>query len=124
MSDTHAACMNFLNALEKLPETIHQHRERAEKKRVDVPTLEAIVSRTWGKENELKALKSELAALDRKITAALAPKKEDQDGEENKQDNTIVASTQSNDSKKSMVAEPISIYQQGNSDYQPYVRHL
>ena len=73
MSDTHAACMNFVNALEKLPETIRQHRERAEKKRVDVPTLEAIVSRTWGKENELKALKSQLAALDRKITADLAP---------------------------------------------------
>ena len=63
MSDPHAACMNFVNALEKLPDTISQHRERAEKKRVDVPTLEAIVSRTWGKEDELKQLKSELAAL-------------------------------------------------------------
>ena len=35
-------------------------------------------------EDELKALKSELAALDRKITAALAAKNEEQDGEENK----------------------------------------
>ena len=100
----HAACMNFVNALEKLPETIRQHRERAEKKRVDVPTLEAIVSRTWGKENELKALKSELAALDRKITAELAPKKEEQDGVENKQVNTV--DTPATDTKKSMVAEP------------------
>lgn len=73
MSDTHAACMNFLNALEKLPDTIRQHRERADKTRVDVLTLEAIVSHTWGKEDELKALKSELAALHRKITAELAP---------------------------------------------------
>ena len=104
MSDTHAACMNFVNALEKLPETIRQHRERAEKKRVDVPTLEAIVSRKWGKENELKALKSELAALDRKITAELAPKKEEQDGVENKQVNTV--DTPATDTKKSMVAEP------------------
>lgn len=92
--------------------------------KADVPQLEAIVAKQWGKEDELKQLKSDLAALDRKITAELAPKKEEQDGEENKQDNTIVASTQSNDSKKSMVAEPILTYQQRNSGYQPYVRHL
>ena len=117
MSDTHAACMNFLNALEKLPDAIRQHRERAEKKRVDVPTLEAIVSRTWGKEDELKALKSELAALDRKITAALAPKEEEQDGVENKPASsvevnaTVVDSpSTSDDQKKSMVAEPLSAY--------------
>ena len=122
MSDTHAACMNFLNALEKLPDTIRQHRERAEKKRVDMPTLEAIVSRTWGKEDELKALKSELAALDRKITAALAPKHETvadaTDGEEIKptaqqQQPTNIALPQSSkqqEDKSSLVAEPIARY--------------
>lgn len=31
MSDSHAACMNFVNVLEKLPDTISQHRERADK---------------------------------------------------------------------------------------------
>ena len=112
----HAACMNFVNALEKLPETIRQHRERAEKKRVDVPTLEAIVSRTWGKENELKALKSQLAALDCKITAALAAKNEEQDGEENKQQpDTQRVEVRDNQSqatgpKETMVAEPVHIY--------------
>lgn len=110
MSDTHAACMNFLNALEKIPEVIKSHQERADKLRVDLPTLQAIAARTWGKEDELKALKAELAALDRKITAALAPKKEEQDGEENKQVNTVEAPTQANDSKKSMVAEPTYNY--------------
>lgn len=115
MSDTHAACMNFVNALEKLPDTIRQHRERAEKKRVDVPTLEAIVSRTWGKEDELKALKSDLAALDRKITAALAPKHDDiTDGEEIKQSTpqqqpasiTPPQSSKQPEDKSSLVAEP------------------
>ena len=33
-----------------------------------------------GKENELKQLKSELAALDRKITTELAPKHDENDG--------------------------------------------
>ena len=111
MSDTHAACMNFVNALEKIPGIIAQYEERTAKLKADVPQLEAIVAKQWGKESELKDLKSELAALDRKITAALAPKKEEQDGEENKQVNTVEGPTQTSDSKKSMVAEPVNPYQ-------------
>lgn len=42
---------------------------------MDLPTLQAIAARTWGKEDELKALKAELATLDQKITAELAPNK-------------------------------------------------
>ncbi len=111
MSDTHAACMNFVNALEKIPGIVAQYEERTAKLKADVPQLEAIVAKQWGKEDELKQLKSDLAALDRRISAALAPKQEEQDGEENKQVNTIDAPTQSNDSKKSMVAEPTNPYQ-------------
>lgn len=110
MSDTHAACMNFVNALEKIPGIIAQYEERTAKLKADVPQLEAIVAKQWGKEDELKQLKSDLAALDRKITAELAPKKEEQDGEENKQVNTIDAPVQSNGSKESMVAEPTPRY--------------
>ena len=109
MSDTHAACMNFVNALEKIPGIIAQYEERTAKLKADVPQLEAIVAKQWGKEEELRGLKSELAALDRKITAALAPKKEEQDGEESKQVNTVEAPT--TDTKKSMVAEPTNPYQ-------------
>ena len=108
MSDTHAACMNFVNALEKIPGIIAQYEERTAKLKADVPQLEAIVAKQWGKEDELKQLKSDLAALDRKITAALAPKKEEQDGEENKQVNTVEAPA--TDAKKTMVAEPIIRY--------------
>ena len=82
MSDTHAACMNFVNALEKIPGIIEQYEERTARLKADVPQLEAIIAKTWGKEDELKQLKSELAALDRKITAELAPKREEQNGEE------------------------------------------
>ncbi len=46
MSDPHAASANFLNALQKLPEIIRLHKEKADKIRVDLPTLEAIVART------------------------------------------------------------------------------
>ena len=112
MSDTHAACMNFVNALEKIPGIIAQYEERTAKLKADVPQLEAIVAKQWGKEDELKQLKSDLAALDRKITAALAPKKEEQDGEVNKQQPDTqrieVRDNQSQTigSKETMVAEP------------------
>ena len=70
------------------------------------------MSKTWGKEDELKALKSELAALDRKITAELAPKHDEKDGEEvNHQSVTqrvevMDNQSQTSGSKESMVAEP------------------
>ena len=78
MSDTHAACMNFVNALEKIPGLIEQYEKRTAELRADVPMLQAIVDKQWGKEDELLRLKSELAALDRKIAAELAPKHDDE----------------------------------------------
>lgn len=110
MSDTHAACMNFVNVLEKIPGIIDQYEERTEKMRKNVPLLEAIIAKPWGKEDELKALKSELATLDRKITAELAPKHDEKDGEKVKRDgqtqhvNRVDVAPQSNGSKDSMVA--------------------
>lgn len=77
--------------------------------------LEAIISKSWGKEDELKQLKSDLAALDRKITAELAPKHDEKDGEENIQQpepaSTEISDrqSQSNSSRESMVAEPPSM---------------
>jgi len=116
MSDTHAACMNFVNALEKIPGIVAQYEDRTAKLKADIPTLEGIVAKTWGKEDELKQLKSELAALDRKITAQLAPKHDEKDGEEVKPEQsskskTVEISTTKEDSpKKTMVAEPASSY--------------
>ncbi len=116
MADTHAACMNFVNALEKIPGIIAQYEERTAKLKADVPILESIMAKTWGKEDELKQLKSELAALDRKIAAELAPKHDEKDGEEVKPDTqqqsvkVVEPPGQATDNKKSMVAEPIEIY--------------
>ncbi len=118
MSDTHAACMNFVNALEKIPGIIVQYEERTAKLKADVPQLEAIISKSWGKEDELKQLKSDLAALDRKITADLAPKHDEKDGKEVKRDDQPQQSqqvenpAQSSDSKESMVAEPTIRYRE------------
>lgn len=121
MSDTHAACMNFVNALEKIPGIIAQYEERTAKLKADVPTLESIVSKTWGKEkeDELKQLKSELAALDRKITAELAPKHDEKDGDEVKHPDAPRVEVRDDKShtsgtKESMVAEPSIKYKSTN----------
>ena len=116
MSDTHAACMNFVNALEKIPGIVAQYEERTAKLKADVPILEGIVAKVWGKESDLKQLKSELAALDRKITAQLAPKHDEKDGEEVRRDDhaqsqRVEAPSQSSGSKESMVAEPHNPYE-------------
>lgn len=86
------------------------------KQTADVPLFEAIIAKPWGKEDELKALKSELATLDCKITAELAPKHDEKDGEEIKHDELtqqaqrVEATVQSKNSKESMVAEPLNRY--------------
>ena len=110
MSDTHAACMNFVNALEKIPGIIAQYEDRTAKMKADVPILEGIMAKKWGKEDELKQLKSDLAALDRKIQAEIAPKPEEADGVENKQTEGETIDAPTTDTKKSMVAEPFDIY--------------
>ena len=77
MADTHAAAVNFLNALEKIPSIIDQYKAKNEVLEKEIPQLREIAGKTWKKEDELKQLKSELAALDRKIQLELAPKREE-----------------------------------------------
>ena len=81
MADTHAAAVNFLNALEKIPSVIDQYKAKNETLEREIPQLQEIAGKTWKKEDELKQLKSELAALDRKIQLELAPKQEETPGQ-------------------------------------------
>src|SRR5699024_1832804 len=66
----------FLNALERIPAIIKQYEEKNEVLEREIPQLQEIAGKTWKKEEELKQLKSELSALDRKIQLELAPKQE------------------------------------------------
>ena len=78
MADPKAAATNFLNALEKIPGIISQRKEKTEALAKDIPQLQELAGKVWKKEDELKQLKSELSALDRKIQLTLLPK--DQSG--------------------------------------------
>ena len=73
MADPIAAARNFLNALERIPSIIDQYKAKNEVLEKEIPQLQEIVGKVWKKEGELKQLKSELAALDRKIQMELAP---------------------------------------------------
>ena len=72
-SDPIAAANNFLNALQKIPSYIEQYDSRCKALEKEIPQLEEIAGKTWKKEDQLKGLKAELAALDRKIQLELAP---------------------------------------------------
>ena len=73
MSDTKAASMNFLNALERIPKLVEQYKAQNVTYERDIPILQETVGGVWKKEDELKALKAEVAALERKIQLTLAP---------------------------------------------------
>mgnify|MGYP001660911005 FL=1 len=73
MADPVAAARNFLNAMERIPSIIDQYKAKNEVLEKEIPQLQEIAGKVWKKEDELKQLKSELAALDRKIQLELAP---------------------------------------------------
>lgn len=90
--DPETASINFLKALEKLPGYIEQEQKKIVELRKDLPVLQEIVNGTWNKESKLSELKTELAAVDRKIMLSIAPEaKEDspESTEKNKQTHNV-----------------------------------
>ena len=75
----------FLHALEKIPSLIEKYEKENVKLSADLPVLQEIAGSTWRKENELSNIKTELAALDRKIQLSL--KAVDESEDEKTQDN-------------------------------------
>lgn len=86
-SDPIAAANNFLNALQKIPSYIEQYDSRCKALEKEIPQQEEIAGKTWKKEEELKGLKAELAALDRKIQLELAPPQEQDTAEKHETKN-------------------------------------
>ncbi|OPC21578.1 DNA methylase [Elizabethkingia meningoseptica] len=71
--DEKLAAMNFLNALEKLPSYIEQEKKKIAEIKKDLPVLQEVINGTWSKENRLSELKTELAAIERKIQLSITP---------------------------------------------------
>jgi len=71
--DEKLATVNFLNALEKLPGYIEQEQKKIAEIQKDLPVLQEVINGTWSKENRLSELKTELAAVERKIQLSITP---------------------------------------------------
>jgi len=67
---------NPLQALLRIPSLISQWENKIEDNKASIEQIAALVGKPWGKEEELKKLKADLAILDRKIETELNATKE------------------------------------------------
>jgi hypothetical protein len=86
-NDPKLAVHYFLHALEKIPSLIEKYQADTEKISKDLPVLKEVTQSTWRREDELKDLKTELLALDRKIQLSLKPIDQSEDKPDETQKN-------------------------------------
>ena len=77
--DPNIASQMFLRTFETIPPLLEKYQKESEKISKDIPILQEVVKETWKKEDQLKQLKSDLDALDRKIQLSLKPVKQNED---------------------------------------------
>jgi hypothetical protein len=113
-NDPVLASQNFLKALEKMPSLIETHEAKAEELAKNIPALQEVVKTSWRKEDELKDLKTELAALNRKIELSLKPIDEGEDKKEEKQETgqSISAPQNNNGMQSFQVPERLKEYKE------------
>jgi len=87
--DEKLSVMNFLNALEKLPGYIEQEKKKITEIQRDLPVLQELINANWPKENRLSELKTEIAAVERKIQLSITPATENNNQEEKNENNDI-----------------------------------
>ena len=80
--DEKLAAMNFLNALEKLPGYIEQEQKKITEIQKDLPILQEVINGTWSKESRLSELKTELAAVERKIQLSITQETKEEPAEQ------------------------------------------
>ncbi|MGJ1361164.1 N-6 DNA methylase [Sphingobacterium spiritivorum] len=83
--DPETASLNFLRALEKLPGYVKQEQEKIAEINKDLPILQEVVNGTWSKESRLGELKTELAAVERKIQLSITPETKEEPKEVQKE---------------------------------------
>lgn len=85
--DPKTAAQMFLRTFETISPLLEKYQNDTEKISKDIPILQEVVKETWKKEDQLKQLKSDLAALDRKIQLSLKPVKQNEEDREHKEEN-------------------------------------
>lgn len=77
-NDPKLACLNFFNALERIPKVIESHEKEIAKVSANKEVYTAIANSSWKKEEDLRSLKAQAAELDRKIALTLSPPEEEE----------------------------------------------
>lgn len=94
--DPETASMNFLKALEKLPGYIEQEQKKIVELKKDLPILQEVVNGTWSKESRLSELKTELAAVERKIQLSITPESKEETMEQSEKQQEAPKASESN----------------------------
>ena len=71
--DPETAALNFIRALDKLSGFIKQEQDKIAEIQKDLPVLQDVLNGKWAKESRLSELKTELAAVERKIQLSITP---------------------------------------------------
>ena len=100
--DEKLAAMNFLNALEKLPSYIEQEKKKITEIQKDLPVLKEVINGTWSKENRLSELKTELAAVERKIQLSIIPDHKEEPAEQTEKQKQTIKISEENEQTKAI----------------------
>lgn len=112
-SDPKTATFTFLRALETIPNLLEKYQKDTERISKDIPVLQEVIGTTWKKEDQLQQLKSDLAALDRKILLSLKPIEQSEGKDE------VL------DGQRQSVAQPQpSIHLQTEQPREPYLHQM
>ena len=101
-NDPKLAVNSFLHALEKIPGLIDSHEKKNIELSTDLPVLREIAGSSWRREEELKGLKAELSALERKIQLSLKPVDESEGKTEKTQMNGQVQDISQNEFQRAI----------------------
>lgn len=88
-NDPKLACLNFFNALERIPKVIESHEKEIAKVSANKEVYTTIANSSWKKEEDLRSLKAQAAELDRKIALTIAPPSESEEAYEQRQSNQV-----------------------------------
>lgn len=107
--DPETASMNFLRALEKLPSFVKQEQEKIVEIQKDLPILQEVVNGTWSKESRLSELKTDLAAVERKIQLSIEPVKHSEEAAEQVEKRKEVPTVSENNVRTKSIYVPRSV---------------
>ena len=106
--DPNIAAQMFLRTFETVPPLLEKYQKEVEQISKDIPILQEVVKETWKKEDQLQQLKSDLAALDRKIQLSLKPVKQNEDSNSKDESQTNSDSQSQGTNETAGTTQPLS----------------